>query len=299
MRSEIALRTRFVNARLDHKAEPAELMDLTRFMHGEAERLLSCNGCGLVIREESEDSRYATDVYDRDLLEHLYPRYLEPFREKARRFNQWLRPHAEVVELGSHLGAFLQAAEEENWNPTGLDIGEYTSAFGRQKGLRVLRRPIEDTPIGRRSADALFVWNCFEQLDAPSNVLGSAHGLLKRHGLLVVRIPNYGFYEQCRRRARVRALNAAAVRELAYNNLLGFPYLIGYTPALLASLLSRHGFEPVQGFDSTLVTLPFSDVSKERRSEEAQVYAPYRDGTEKGPLTLTGPWIEVVGRKRE
>lgn len=145
MRMEIEIRSRFVRDRLDHKPKPAELMDLTEFMHGGPEGLLACRACGLVIRDESRDASYTTDFYDPDLLQHLYPRYLQAFREKRDNYQDLLGPHAELIEVGSHLGAFLQAAEESGWRPTGLDVGKFTSEFAAGCGLRVKREAIEYT----------------------------------------------------------------------------------------------------------------------------------------------------------
>ena len=70
---EADLRASFVGERLDHKPEESELMDLTRFMHGGSGRLLSCPSCGLLSREDEGPAHYETDVYDPELLHHLYP----------------------------------------------------------------------------------------------------------------------------------------------------------------------------------------------------------------------------------
>ena len=55
-----------------------------------------------------------------------------------------LRPSADVIELGPHLGGFLQPAEEWDWRPIGVDVGEYITAFVRAKGLKVVRGTLED-----------------------------------------------------------------------------------------------------------------------------------------------------------
>jgi hypothetical protein len=81
-----------------------------------------------------------------------------------------LREHADVLEIGSHLGGFLQTAEQWGWRPTGLDIGASTSSFARRQGLSTKRRAIGDYFPHRRS-DAVYIWNCFEQLDDPSAIL--------------------------------------------------------------------------------------------------------------------------------
>ena len=48
-----------------------------------------------------------------------------------------LGPHTCVLELSTHLGAFVQVAEEWNLEPDGLDLGEDTAEFARRQGFRV------------------------------------------------------------------------------------------------------------------------------------------------------------------
>src|SRR4051812_12223768 len=126
---ENSIRSHFVEERLRRTPEDLEAMDLTEFMHGGAGRLLRCETCGTLLREEADEAHYQDDVYDPVLMQHLYPRYVSAFRLKQPVYGGLLREHAEVVEVGSHLGAFLQTAEEWGWRPTGLDIGASTSAF--------------------------------------------------------------------------------------------------------------------------------------------------------------------------
>lgn len=305
IRREIDTRSRFVRHRLDHKPEASELMDLTAFMHGGPDPLLACGACGLVLRDEPYQASYATDVYDPDLLQQLYPRYRDAFREKRDTYRCFIPVHAELIEVGSHLGAFLEAAEESDWRPTGLDVGEITSAFSARRGLRVKRESIEDARLPAHSADAVFVWNCFEQLEEPAGTLRAAYRLLRHHGTLVIRIPNFAFYENRRvlagkfqSRGEPQS-GAAALRELAYNNLLGFPYLTGYTPATLNSLVERHGFQPIAGFDTTLITMPFPELSEQVQRELDSAYESYRHPHAKQPAELGGPWIEIVYRRKD
>jgi hypothetical protein len=120
---EQKIRESLVDERLGHRADYSESMDLTRFMHGAPARLLCCQLCGLLWRDEAEEAHYADDVYDSDLMKVLYPRFAYAFENKRRQYRPLLRPAAEVLEVGSHLGGFLQVAEEWGWRPTGLDIG--------------------------------------------------------------------------------------------------------------------------------------------------------------------------------
>ncbi len=266
-------------------------MDLTRFMHGPAEPLIVCAACGTALRVERFEAAYESDVYDPQLLAHLYPRYCAAFRAKESNYRNLLPARAEVVEVGSHIGGFLNVAEEWNWRATGLDIGGDSSAFARGQGLTVRRTPLEDSPVRSHSTDAVFFWNCFEQLPDPGAALKAARGALRPFGLVVLRVPNFEFYERARNLVK-------DVHALACNNLLGFPYLNGYTPRSLISLARNYDLEPIAGFNSTLLTLPFPDLTPRIQNELERANHPWENKRVRDPASLDAPWIEVVFRAR-
>lgn len=277
----------FVRRRFRGSPSKPELMDLTRFMHGGPGELHACGRCGVAVRrEDAPEAHYENDTYDHDVLNSVYPRYRQAFAAKADFYIPLLPARAEVVEIGSHTGAFLEAAESWGWRATGLDIGADTSAFARKRGLSVRRECLHRTTLKAGSASAIFLWNCFEQLPDPGETLRDAHGLLKRDGLIVVRVPNLAFYLQQQRRR--------GMLSLAHNNLLGFPYQLGYTPATLQSTLRRGGFEPIGGVDSYLLTLPFPQWTAALEREQRKTRVEQKAAT---PEKLSGPWIEMICRR--
>jgi hypothetical protein len=303
VRTEINFRADFVNTRVGHRASPSELKDLTDFMHGLPAPIAACIRCGLLVR--AEDQPRSADHYEHDpndfaLMKQVYPRYLEAFRHKQSAYHDLLAPHSEVLELGSHLGAFLQTAEEWNWRPLGLDVGYDTAAFARRNGLTVRRELLEESSVATGSFDGIFIWNCFEQIAEPAATLLCAWRVLRDSGVLVVRVPNALFYRSFAKRFRPGTTNVFAARALAYNNLLGFPYLYGYTPESLNRLIENCGFEYLRGFNSELVTTPFPEltpkIEAEQRAASAGVAGWSTDRTA-STGTLAGPWIELVYRK--
>jgi SAM-dependent methyltransferase len=285
----------FILSRLPTTPSPEELKDLTDFMHGAPAPLERCSKCGLTRRAEGdpEDAgSYEEDPNDPDVMAQVYPRYVQAFRNKESGYRPLLRANADVIELGPHLGGFLQTAEEWNWRPTGIDVGVDTTAFMRRNGLTVRNGLLEDARVRGGSSDAVFIWNCFEQLLDPTETLKAAHRVLRKHGLLIVRVPNVAFYKRFRRSP------GFARKVLAYNNLLGFPYLHGYTIETLNRLLARAGFTYERGFNSELVTTPFADLSRSIEREQSQVSrAVAQWSTRTSSSTLTGPWIEAVYRR--
>jgi len=264
-------------------------------MHDGDARIMRCVRCGVLLRQEAATratADYEEDPNDPGVMQHVYPRYLGAFRNKAAAYRDRLRPHASVVELGPHLGGFLQTAEEWSWSPVGLDIGRDTSEFARRQGLTVRRETIDDTKIPSGSADGVFIWNCFEQLAEPDRTLIAARRLLKSNGLLVLRVPNAASWLQLRNRQDHLARSV-----LAWNNLLGFPYLYGYDKRSLARLTRRFGFEPVQAFASELLTMPFPDPAADVILEQKTVSEETAKHLSKG--MLEPPWVELAFRRTD
>ena len=290
------MREGFVLKQMGRKPSRAEAKDLTDFMHGFAAPVRVCRGCGLLARAERHvraAGSYSEDPNDPDVMRQLLPRYVGAFRNKAPGFRELLRDRADVLEIGSHLGAFLQVAEEWNWTAIGLDVGADTSSFARANGLTVRREMAEDTRLAARSFDAVFVWNCFEQLPSPASTLDAIYGLLRPGGLAVFRVPNARFYLQMRFRDQAA---------LAWNNLLGFPYLYGYGEENVNRVANDRGFEFVRGFDSELITMPFPDLKEKAREEQCEnsrKVGRWSIRTTNKAGSLTGPWIEMAYRKLE
>ena len=282
--AESDLRASFVTRRLGQHPHGPEAPDLTSFTHGDPARILSCRQCGMLYREENDPVSYEKDPCDFDLMNHLYPRILNRYRQKESLYRPLFRQHAEILEVGSFSGAFLQAAEEWGWRPIGLDIGDSTNAFARARGALVRQTSIEDYSPRLRRPEGIFIWNCFEQLDDPGSALGRSHQLLDRDGLLLLRVPNADFYRRQRQRLHH---SRPALWSLGYNNLLGFPYLHGYTRSTLARLLARHGFAPLNCYPANVQTPPYPDLNPRIRAEWNRT------------LHCGDPWIEVIARRIE
>ena len=177
-----------------------ERKDLTDFAHGRPASILECGQCALLVRAEEQNDaigRYVDDQYDAGVMEHLFPRYVEAFRGKEKPYRSLLDDGADVLEIGSHLGAFLKVAGEWGWKPVGIDVGQDTANFARSKDLVTYRGTLQDCSFPSAHFDAIFVWNCFEQIDEPHVLLTEIRRVLKPGGLLLLRTPNALFYRIC------------------------------------------------------------------------------------------------------
>jgi hypothetical protein len=107
----------------------------------------------------------------------------------------------------------------------------------------------------------------------------------------VVRVPNVQFYQRIRKQL-MGGYSRRPLRLLGYNNLLGFPYLHGFTPDLLDRLLRANGFLPAVLLNSNLLTPPYPDLSAKIRNEWGAVRREVQFS-----CIADGPWIELVGYK--
>lgn len=275
VRAQLEYLRRFHRRRLRPGAPAAALEERAEFTQDYTTDIVACRACGLVYRNPRPTAgavarAYAGDRYGAARLEDLFAAQVELYRPKARFLARWLPtrlrrvPGARVVEVGSFVGGFLAAGRERGWEMLGVDPGEEVDAFCAARGLRVFRGALAEAPLAAGSVDALAIWNTFDQLPDPEPTLAAARGLLPPGGLLALRVPNGA----CFRRAvgwmrRLPYPLAGWLRAaLAWNNLLAFPYLNGYSLPTLDRLLTRCGFERRAAHPDTLARL--SDAQTQR-----------------------------------
>jgi 2-polyprenyl-3-methyl-5-hydroxy-6-metoxy-1,4-benzoquinol methylase len=304
LRDECQQRERFVQQRLTREPRPGELKDLTDFFHTEDADLLSCAGCGLLVRAEHERPparEYAEEEYDANALARQFPRFVRAFRERDQPFRSLLPEGARVLEIGSHIGAFLQVAGEWGWHAEGVDPGKDSGDFARSRGFTVHAGTIEECEFAGEQCDGVFIWNCFDQIENPEPTLRACRRLLRKDGLLAVRTPDGQFYSLCEgllRNAEVTSDSKEFVlRTMGYNNLLGFPYFYGYSRGTLQRLIEQYGFWFAGAQPSELLAFPLPEEPGWVQREESRVSAELRllensVLVDNSGLSI-GPWTEA------
>jgi SAM-dependent methyltransferase len=274
--AELAARDRFFAARLGRR-EP--LHDLTRVTLGTAAAILRCMRCGMLIRDAVPDEEvFREDRYDDRVLALLHQTHVHAFEAKEIDYRPLLPPGARVFEVGCYVGGFLTAAARWGWRASAADIGRDVVRFCRGLGLNAQCGSFEECELEANALDAVFVWNCFEQIARPGELLREAHRVLRPAGLLVIRVPDANVY--------IRGEQEAALAVLAYNGLLGWPHRFGYDAGTIPRLVQKRGF----AFERTLrrpAVRPFREAMHSwAREEEARLIGDAEYG-----------WIETAFRK--
>jgi SAM-dependent methyltransferase len=277
------------------------LADRAEFTQDYTTDVVACRGCGLVLRDPRPPARdvleaYAADEYGKARLTAMFESQLQSARGKLRQLRRRIRRSASprVIEIGSFVGGFLAAAGELGWHAVGVDPGEEVVAFCRGKGLQVYQTAAAEAAIAKRSADCVAIWNTFDQLPDPRPTLAAARRWLRADGLLVIRVPNGDVFRAAMRLRAGLPFDGPLMAALAWNNLLGFPYLYGYSPRTLDRLVAGFGFARQSVQPDTLVRLADADTAPWAAWEERMLKGLWRSVAR---LDLRiAPWFDVYYR---
>ena len=294
IRAEAELLWQFHMRRLSPRTPPERLVDRVAFSQAPPWRVVRCRSCGLVYRNPVEKrevlrSTYADAAPERDALQALHDAQRRSYRAQARRLARHLGRRGTGLEVGSYVGAFLAAAREARWQFEGLDVNARVNAFTRSLGFAVHEGDLEHFRP-ERELDAVAIWNTFDQLPDPRGAVRAAWRLLRAEGVLAIRIPNGECYARWRARLTTgpAPVRAFALRLLAHNNLLTFPYRFGFSPASITRLLADLGFRVERIVRDALV--PTAD-------EWTRRWAVVEERGFKAATRGIGAWVEVYARK--
>jgi len=288
----------------------AALEERASFTQDDPRAIVGCRSCGLVFRHPRRspgavEHDYAVDRYGPERLQSLFGAQVRAYDEKLATLAALVRTRRapRVLEIGSFVGGFLTAAGSAGWNVLGVDPGEEVVGFCHERGLPVERGTVEDLALPPASLDAVAIWNTFDQIASPGSTLTCAARFLRPDGVLAIRVPNGRYFADAMARLGLDSepVRRYRLRVLAWNNLIGFPYLHGYSVATLDRLVARYGFERVLAAPDTLLPLADRDTRWWAAIEERAVKAACRLGWRRqipGPARLAAaPWLDVYYRR--
>lgn len=297
IRAEVEALWAFHQRRLRPETPPERLADRVAFSQPHAVAIACCEGCGMLYRRPRErawlvEALYADERFDDAVLQALFDVQRPAYAAQLARLADVLGRPGRVLEVGSHVGGFLAAAADAGWQAEGVDVNAAAVAFACGRGLRTTEGDLSAVDT-RQVFDVVAMWTCFDQLPEPRAAAHRARELVRDGGVLVVRVPNGGFWLHMR--ARLAGPGGAAARlALAHNNLLGFPYRHGFTLGALERVLAATGWRIERVVGDTLV--PIAD-------EWTRAWAAWEERVAKGVLRAVGrarpeaaPWLEVYAR---
>lgn len=274
---ELRLRREFFASRIDGAFDRAEMKDRFDVLHNTPTAIRICETCNVLVRED-DGREFESDPYPAYVMERMLRAQIDAYRAKE----HWLRPllpaGANVIEIGSYVGAFLHVAHEWGWTATGVDVGDDTAHFATAHSYPTRHASLEECAFETASFDGVFIWNTFEQVDDPRALLKESRRILRDGALLAVRTPDANFYTA-----------EHDTERLAWSNLLGFPHRFGFTPTALERLAAECGFDLVEcRGDVYMPTMRERFTAVARKEEDDVTRALGESGR--------APWIECYFR---
>ena len=135
------------------------------------------------------------DVLDDERLRIAYDTRTQAlYRSYIRRAeNEKSTQSKKMLDVGCASGAFLYVAKSLGWDVTGLEIGEASSEYARNKGINVINASIFDDSINIEAAtyDVVVFLEVIEHLEHPKRALEMIYSWLKPGGVLILSTPNF------------------------------------------------------------------------------------------------------------
>jgi 2-polyprenyl-3-methyl-5-hydroxy-6-metoxy-1,4-benzoquinol methylase len=145
-------------------------------------------------------------------MQKYYPEQYDPYIPISIEYeNCWLRRQAysyglskrmrfvsryldsgRLLDLGCGNGLFLHAARStSNWDVYGVDLSAHAAQVVKsQFDIDIHVGDIHSAEFDQHFFDVITMWDVFEHLYAPADVLIEAQRILRPGGLLIIRVPN-------------------------------------------------------------------------------------------------------------
>lgn len=149
-----------------------------------------CSKCGFGFTEGSETK---AGEYHRD-ESYIGERkqFVNIFKRRIKLINKHAKNPGKVLEIGSSTGALLSILKSEGWRVCGVEISPKAVRFAESDGIYTIQSTFEKANFQKNSFDAVVLNHTLEHLNSPKDVLKKVHSLLKKGGLILIDVPNFG-----------------------------------------------------------------------------------------------------------
>ena len=205
--------------------------------------IVRCDACQLVYVNPTFDEEHYRAVYSsveyqgvmRDLGIKSHDYRVDRFgKERVSLMAEHLDLSDDItpayLDVGCSTGFVVEAAVQEGWRATGIDLNPSAIEYGRQRGLDLRSTSLEDECFEPESFDAVSLFDVLEHLLDPRGTVDAAIRLLRPGGILFLYVPNYD--------SASRFLLGANAHFIWPTHHLNY-----YTPSTLSELITRSDLE--------------------------------------------------------
>jgi SAM-dependent methyltransferase len=162
----------------------------------EPSNIVRCKSCGLIYRKPRNISSDEIEQFNQKRYSEEYvTRWgkLRRFDEEIRRIERYASP-GKLLDIGCQFCEFLKVACSAGWDVHGVDPSLQTYEIGVKEKLNIFHGVLKDAGFKENIFDVVTLLHVFDQIPSPKSDLLEIKRVLKRDGLLVIRLPNADFH---------------------------------------------------------------------------------------------------------
>jgi len=161
--------------------------------------IVRCTACGFLFLNPRPDHASLKAFYD-PFSSYTYEVQGTPYYQCAdtfiRAYHQWLEAIEAVIdkgrllEIGSALGYFLEAARQRGWKPQGVELSRGGAEYCRRTyGIDVYCGEVQEAGFPSCFFDCVVTIHTLEHMEDPFACIRECHRILRTGGLFVVEVP--------------------------------------------------------------------------------------------------------------
>lgn len=193
--------------------------------------VLQCPKCGLGVTSKG----HAHEQYNAYHRDEVYIAAKEQFQnifEKRVKILQKFKDSGSALEVGSSTGLLLSLLKREGWRVQGIEPSKTAVQTALLRGVPTLNTTFEEAKISPVNFDAVIFNHVLEHIPDPLATLAKARRILKKDGLVLIDVPNFGSLS-----AKVQGVN--------WGYTTPSEHLWHFTKDSLFLLLKKGGFAPI------------------------------------------------------
>jgi len=132
----------------------------------------------------------------RNVFEKVYHRIREvSLKRKLKLINSFNTDEKKLLDIGCGTGAFLKAAQNNNWSISGIEPDEKARAIANEITNKSVYNTSQLIKFEDQSFDVITLWHVLEHLPNLEEEIFTLKKLLKPNGRLIIAVPNYKSYD--------------------------------------------------------------------------------------------------------
>ncbi len=182
---------------------------------------------------------------------------IDIFRDEARMIFKGQRPHhrdrnyifelkhikkikgegKKLVDVGSNMGFYLRIAKKMGFDAEGVEPSPSLAKLSSEQwGLKIHNGFLENVSLPDKYCDVLSLIDVFEHVTNPSELLGTAHRIIKDDGIVVIKVPNGDYNLSKQRLAKMTGKSGMDIWDCC-------EHVAHYTYATFKKMAEKSGFK--------------------------------------------------------